>query len=169
MGRCLGAGIVVGLSEGGILTNCGLAQASMTYMNKVKGESYHWAKELYSELGLPVEAISTVLERDNMERMRRLEKKKRKDVKARSVQQKKDRTTDAKRRRDYTQRLKVIHNYGEEEEDVLDENDLVRMVEGELKDEMVKPICMKTVGVSPPKGALISISDFDSEIPIVLA
>ena len=59
-------------------TNLGLCQSDMTFLGKCKGSSYHWARDLFAKMGLPeVEGLDDIVTKENVERMRRLERQKR--------------------------------------------------------------------------------------------
>ena len=59
-------------------TNLGLCQSHMTFLGKFKGSSYHWARDLFAKMGLPeVEGLDDIVTKENVERMRRLERQKR--------------------------------------------------------------------------------------------
>ena len=55
-------------------TNLGLCQSNMTFLVEQKRPSYHWAKDLFSKMGLPeVDGLEETIIRENQERMRRLQ------------------------------------------------------------------------------------------------
>ena len=56
-------------------TNLGLCQSNMTFLVKRKGSSYHWARDLFAKMGLPeVDGLYDIVTKENVERMRRLER-----------------------------------------------------------------------------------------------
>ena len=56
-------------------TNLGLRQSNMTFLVKRKGSSYHWARDLFAKMGLPeVDGLDDIVIKENVERMRRLER-----------------------------------------------------------------------------------------------
>ena len=58
-------------------TNLGLCQSNMTFLVKRKGSSYHWARDLFAKMGLPeVDGLDDIVTKENVERMRRLERQK---------------------------------------------------------------------------------------------
>ena len=58
-------------------TNLGLCQSNMTFLVKRKGSSYHWARDLFAKMGLPeVDGLYDIVTKENVERMRRLERQK---------------------------------------------------------------------------------------------
>ena len=58
-------------------TNLGLRQSNMTFLVKRKGSSYHWARDLFAKMGLPeVDSLYDIVTKENVERMRRLERQK---------------------------------------------------------------------------------------------
>ena len=58
-------------------TNLGLCQSGMTFPGKCKGSSYHWARDPFAKMDLPeVDGLDDIVTKENVERMRRLERQK---------------------------------------------------------------------------------------------
>ena len=80
-------------------TNIGLCQGNMTYLIKHRGPTYHWARELFAQMGLPeVEGMDNIVEKENAERTKRLQKKKTDKVKKQRVNFKQKRQQEQKKR-----------------------------------------------------------------------
>ena len=80
-------------------TNLGLCQSNMTFLVEQKGPSYHWARDLFSKMGLPeVDGLEEIIVRENQERMKRLQRKKTDHVKKQRVTFKQRRQEEQKKR-----------------------------------------------------------------------
>ncbi len=86
-------------------TNLGLLQSNMTYMYTKRGPSYHWIPELYRRLKLPVyDGLQEVLEKSNRERKEMLDKQKTEESKKRRIENKRERTKDAQKRKEWSKK-----------------------------------------------------------------
>ena len=82
-----------------VSTNMGLCQSNMTFLIQRKGPSYHWVRDLFRQIGLPeVDGLDKILEDENLERMRRLDKKKTEKVKRQRITHKQLRQQEQKKR-----------------------------------------------------------------------
>ena len=80
-------------------TNLGLCQSNMTFLVKRKGSSYHWARDLFAKMGLPeVDGLYDIVTKENVERMRRLERQKTDKAKKQLVTFKQNRQLERQKR-----------------------------------------------------------------------
>ena len=64
----------------------GLCQSCMTYLVKRRGAIYHWTRELFGKMGLPeLDNMEVIISRENMERMKRLERYQKEETKKKRV------------------------------------------------------------------------------------
>ena len=80
-------------------TNLGLCQSNMTFLVKRKGSSYHWVRDLFAKMGLPeVDGLDDIVTKENVERMRRLERQKTDKAKKQLVTFKQNRQLEREKR-----------------------------------------------------------------------
>lgn len=81
------------------ITNTGLCQSNMTFMFKQLGQNYHWLKQLYTLLRLPIpDGIEDIWAAENSRRMTHLTKKKTDKAKSQRVKQKQQRLKEIEQR-----------------------------------------------------------------------
>lgn len=81
------------------ITNIGLCQSNMTFMYKVAGNTYHWMRELYTLLRLPIpDGIEEIWAGENERRMKALLKKRTTVVKSARAKQKQKRLQESEQR-----------------------------------------------------------------------
>ncbi|XP_048585672.1 uncharacterized protein LOC125568208 [Nematostella vectensis] len=123
-------------------TNCGLAQGNMTWCWENRGKEYHWIKDLYTRLHLPVlPSIEKALDKATEDRMNHLMKQKTEAAKKQRISNKQARQEDQEERKKWNKRQAVLHTYGTEDDDELDDDDddpaLIREAENMLRQRTV--------------------------------
>ena len=114
-------------------TNCGLCQGNMTWCQMVRGNDYHWGKELYQRLKLPVvEPVVHALRKAVDERAACLEKQKLDESKRKRIQFKV--AGSERERKRWVKRQAVMHTYDDDGNDELDDPELVAAADGILGD-----------------------------------
>ena len=99
-------------------TNCGFCQGNMSWCYQVRGKLYHWIKDLYDRLRLPViPAIVESLQNEVVKRMKDLEKAKTDKVKKNRIQMKVARVEDQLERKKWVKKQALQHSYGNEDDD----------------------------------------------------
>ncbi|XP_035688740.1 uncharacterized protein LOC118424302 [Branchiostoma floridae] len=102
-------------------TDIGLLQGNMTWCFNKYGPDYHWIREVYQDLGLPVpEGVLERARKRNEERMKRLAAIKTEEAKDRRIALKVARAQDQEERKRWNKRRPIRHSYGEEEGGVED-------------------------------------------------
>lgn len=98
----------------------------MSWCFQVKGKSYHWIKDLYDRLKLPViPAIVEALQAQVMKRMKEVEKGRTDKKKRNRIQMKVARAEDQLERKKWAKRQALQHTYGNDAEDDDDDDDEV--------------------------------------------
>ncbi|KXJ10076.1 hypothetical protein AC249_AIPGENE24887 [Exaiptasia diaphana] len=91
-----------------LITNVGLCQSNMTFMFKYCGKNYHWVRELYTLMHLPIpDGLDTILTHENEKRMKILTKKQTDKVKTQRAKAKQKRQQESALRRKFVQRQKL--------------------------------------------------------------
>lgn len=81
------------------ITNIGLCQSNMTFMYKAAGASYHWMRELYCTMSLPIpDGLEEIWKQENQIRMKGLTRQKSAQSKLSRVKNKQKRLQESKQR-----------------------------------------------------------------------
>ncbi|KXJ07318.1 hypothetical protein AC249_AIPGENE6662 [Exaiptasia diaphana] len=109
----------------------------MTFMYKDAGSNYHWMRELFDSMRLPIpDGIEEIWMAENNRRMKALQKKKTTEAKSARAKQKQRRLQESEQRKKFMRRQKILHTYGEPEDNDLDE--------GEVREEVQRRLDGKT-------------------------
>lgn len=88
-----------------VSTNLGLLQSNMTYLYDKRGPAYHWIPILYNRLKLPLfDGLQEQLELHNRKRKESLGYQKTESSKKKRIELKKQRTTEAHRRKEWSKK-----------------------------------------------------------------
>ena len=99
-------------------TNCEFGLGNMSWCYQVRGKCYHWIKDLYDRLKLPViPAIVESLQNEVVKRMKDLEKAKTDKVKKNRIKMKVARVEDQLERKKWVKKQALQHSYGNEDDD----------------------------------------------------
>ncbi|KAL9977739.1 hypothetical protein ACROYT_G015178 [Oculina patagonica] len=115
-------------------------------------------ERVLSLMSLPIpDGVDEIWRRENEQRMKVLTKQQSAAVKTGRAKMKQKRSHERKKRQQFVKRQKIVHSYGREEEDWVDENEALAEVQKRLRASSSRVDGLREV--APPEGAIVNTGE----------